>query len=46
VAAPIFSKIGEASARYLDLLPSSTGASVSKENASSPSSSIPKVEAP
>lgn len=35
VAAPVFSKIGEASARYLDLLPSSSTAPVNKENSSS-----------
>ncbi|MFZ4116663.1 MAG: peptidoglycan D,D-transpeptidase FtsI family protein, partial [Chthoniobacterales bacterium] len=40
VAAPIFSKIGEASARYLDLLPSSMTASVSKENTSTASSQL------
>ena len=32
VAAPVFSKIGEASARYLDLLPSLSSNSISKGN--------------
>ena len=40
VAAPVFSKIGEAAARYLDLLPTSTLNSLSKEDSSAGSNAV------